>query len=66
MTRKELIEKLLAVGNDESEVRDMFDGDTFAIEDVQIGRENPSYDPEVDPNGAEMIDEDTILLVVVN
>ena len=58
MTRKELVEKLLAVGNDESEVRDMFDGDTFAIEDVQIG--------EVDPNGAEMINEDTILLVVVN
>ena len=66
MTRKELIEKLLAVGNDDSEVRDLFDSDTFGIIDVKAGRDNPSFDGEEDSDQPEYIDEDTIFLTVEN
>ena len=62
MTRKELIEKLQAVGNDDSEVRDLFDGVSFTVIDVKAGRDNPNFDGEEDE--PEYLDEDVIFLTV--
>ena len=53
MTRKELVEQLLKVGNDESEVQELFDGsDTAEITSVMLGRtttDDTGEDYEADP-----------------
>ena len=61
MTRKELIEKLLAVGTDDSEVKDLLTGeDPLEITGVSMGR---TID---DGEGDYEVDEDVIFIEVTN
>lgn len=61
MTRKELIEKLLAVGNDDSEVKDLLTGeDPLEITGVSMGR---TVD---DGEGDYEVDEDVIFIEVTD
>ena len=64
MTRKELVEKLMAVGNDDSEIKELFDSsDICEVSDVVLGRPNPEFESEeADEDTPELVDEDIIFI----